>query len=294
MRDLVSPVAVTAHDAGAANLIAGWLAECAGMEVRVAVGGPALAIFGRELPLMPAMPIDRALSGAAVLLSGTSGTSRMEHDARKLARAQSVPSIAVIDHWVNYPERFQRGDEVVLPDAIWVGDEYAETLARQHFPEVPVYLKANRYLDRQVADVAAAAVRHAGPTRILYVLEPIRTAWGRTGVPGEFQALDFFLEQLPRLGASADAEIRLRPHPEDPTGKYNQWVAGVHGHRVSLGTGGSLARAIAWADWVVGCETYAMVVALQAGRRVFSSLPSWAPPCRLPFPGIEHLRSLSE
>lgn len=294
MRDLMSPVAVAAHDAGAANLISGWLAEGTGMDVRITADGPARAIFDREWPALPTVPIEAALSGAAVLLSGTSGLSRLEHDARKMARAQSIPSIAVIDHWVNYPQRFRRGDEVVLPDAIWVGDEYAAALANQHFPGVAVHLKVNQYLARQVAEVTAAAAHQAGATRILYVLEPARSTWGREGLPGEFQALDFFLRRLPSLGAGAGPVIRLRPHPEDAPGKYNQWIAAVQGYRVSLDAGGPLSQAIAWADWVVGCETYAMVVALKAGRRVVSSLPPWAPPCRLPYPGIEHLRLTSE
>jgi len=40
---------------------------------------------------------------------------------------------------------------------------------------------------------------------------------------------------------------------------------------------------------VVGCESFALVVALAAGRRVCSTLPPWAPPCRLPQPGIVRL-----
>ena len=43
------------------------------------------------------------------------------------------------------------------------------------------------------------------------------------------------------------------------------------------------------ARWVVGCESQALVVALAAGRQVWSSLPPWAPPCRLPQAGVQRL-----
>jgi hypothetical protein len=43
----------------------------------------------------------------------------------------------------------------------------------------------------------------------------------------------------------------------------------------------------------VGCESMALVVALAAGREVFSSLPPWAPPCRLPHAGVRRLHTRS-
>ena len=123
--ELASPLAVAAHDAGAANLIIGWLRKRRDLEVRPCLAGPAVdlwtAAFGKPQILPPA----EALRGAAALLSGTSYASELEHQARALAKAQGIHSIGVIDHWVNYPNRFLRAGSRVLPEEIWVADKDA-------------------------------------------------------------------------------------------------------------------------------------------------------------------------
>lgn len=287
---LVSPLAVAAHDAGAANLIAGWLQHDMPLDVRIAADGPARAILTAACPSGRCAPIEAALDGAQMLLSGTSRASLIEHEARKLARARGVRAVAVVDHWVNYRPRFQRGDEYVLPDVVWVVDAYAAAAAREAFPGVSICEQPNRYLDALLAEIGPPRPP-SDETRILYVLEPFRTNWSHGEMSGEFQALDFFLERLPSLGAASRLRIRLRPHPDDPPGKYDAWIE-RHADRfdVAMDAESPLASALTWADWVVGCETYAMVVALYAGRAVWSSLPPWAPACRLPHDGIRHLR----
>jgi hypothetical protein len=61
---------------------------------------------------------------------------------------------------------------------------------------------------------------------------------------------------------------------------------------VGLDTHPTLNQAITNAKWVVGAETFAMVVADAAGRQTYSSLPPWAHRCQLPQISINHLRDL--
>lgn len=291
--ELRLPLAVVAHDAGAANLIAGWIRDVPAARLRVCASGPAARIFAAEIPHLAPLTLSAALDGAEMLLSGTSGAhSDLEHEARRLARTHGVPSIGVIDHWVNYAPRFFRHGEVVLPDEIWVADAHAAALARRTFTDTPVREQPNRYLERLAAQARAAARAHPERLHVLYVLEPMRTTWGHGAEAGEFQALEFFVEHSHLLGLPREAEFRLRPHPSEPVGKYDAWLAHQTGMPVTLDSTASLAEAIGWADWVVGCESYALAAALAAGRRVASTLPSWAPACRLPHPEIVHLCEL--
>ena len=55
-----------------------------------------------------------------------------------------------------------------------------------------------------------------------------------------------------------------------------------------------VASAINNADIVLGVESFALTLALKAKRPVFSTLPPWAPPIRLPQQDIIQLRKLSE
>jgi hypothetical protein len=307
--ELRAPLAVVCHDAGACNVILPWLGPpghpLPGWQ-RPVMRGPAAALFaqrfGEALAGAPAptprsastladdSTLQSALDGAAMLLSGTGWASDLEHRARRLARQRGIFSVAVIDHWVNYPMRFERVGEVIWPDEFWVTDDEALALARRAFAGATVRCFDNLYLHAEVAAVGSLPPDGA---QLLYVLEPMRSDWGR-GVPGEFQALDHFVRQWAAgnvAGLPAKVPLRLRPHPSDPPDKYRTWMAAQRSRRldVALDTHTTLAEAIGASAWVVGCESFALVVALAAGRRVWTSLPPWAPACRLPHPGIERL-----
>lgn len=295
--ELRSPLAVVCHDAGACNVILPWLCRPE-LGLRPVMDGPAAALyharFGEAATSGRGTELDAALEGAAMLLSGTGWASDLEHRARQKARASGIFSVAVIDHWVNYPMRFERQGATVWPDEFWVTDERAVEIAEYSFPGAVVRCFDNLYLRAEAAAVAPlppASGQPDEPPQVLYVLEPMRTDWGR-GVPGEFQALDHFMRTRVAAGVPAKAPIRLRPHPSDPPGKYDAWIAAQRRRaNVALDRQATLAGAIGASHWVVGCESFALVIALAAGRRVFTSLPPWAPGCRLPQPGIVRLRS---
>ncbi len=302
MMDLLArPLSVVAHDAGAANHIFAWLGckhatMCltgpawqlweAHLQKKNALGSDSWLTPQRKCVYSPSSRLDlaAALDGAVTVVTGTGWESSLEHDARKLARDMGIRSIAVIDHWVNYADRFIRNREQVLPDEIWVSDSYAEKIAKATFPTVQVKQQTNKYMEKLVAEVESCQTSTTSQAndRILYVLEPIRQNWGELTEPGEFLALDYFMANLHCAPVSQDAQIRLRPHPSDPPGKYYAWIARQLNPQVTLDLSTSLAEAIAWSNVVAGCQTYAMVLALACKRTVISTIPPWAPPCTLP------------
>jgi hypothetical protein len=306
---IASLLTVVAHDAGAANHIFAWLGD---QNPTLCLEGPARDLWlarlqkvdpsivretllpvGRDIlqSLFTESDLTAAMSGAATVITGTGWGSDLEHRARQIARDRGMRSIAVIDHWVNYSDRFVRNGEQVLPDEIWVSDTYAAEIARATFPTVRVIQQPNIYLAELVAEVKSCQLLTPvrASHRVLYVLEPIRHAWGELAENGEFLALDYFMAERQRAGIELDAEIRLRPHPSDPPGKYNEWL-NRHDHpRLCLDPSATLSEALGWSNVVVGCQTYAMVIALACGSTVISSIPPWAPTCTLPQLEIIHL-----
>ena len=294
--ELHLPLAVVCHDAGAANIIFAWLRQHlskhsdAGKDWRICLEGPARNLWLADFVLSKIQLVDdlgSACSGVATVLTGTGWASDLEHQARLIAKANKQCSLAVIDHWVNYAPRFFRNGQVVFPDTIIVTDSYAKAEAERVFPELPTVVYPNQYLLDAVAQIPPVTVE-AG---VLYVLEPIHAPWA-VDHPGEFQALDFFVANSTKLFPNGIPPIRLRPHPSDSPGKYDHWMLMNSDIQVSLDTHVSLADSIACAAWVLGAETYAMIVALEAGRRVVSTLPTWGHACRLPHEGIIHLRDM--
>lgn len=280
---LPQPLAVALHDAGAANIAIAWCAAAASPPERIWVAGPAEALwearFGREA--MVAGP-EGLLDGARSLLSGTGWASDLEHRARVEAARRGIRSIAVIDHWVNFPARFERDGERQLPDEVWVGDEYALGIAERSFPNTRVAHHPNLYLQEQ-ADRAGPV---PGDGDILFVAEPARSDWG-AGKPGEFQALDYFMSHRLEFGIPPHAAMRLRPHPSDSEGKFDSWIA-AH-EAVTLDRSTDLSAALRDARWVVGMNSMALVVAARSGRTAISALPPNAPPCVLPHEAIQRL-----
>lgn len=293
MRNLMLPeyprsTAVVCHDAGAGNIVIAGLLETGRSDWRAYMRGPAEKLWRSAYSRVALCnTLDSALEGVELLVTGTGWGSDIEHNARSLANSRGIRSVAVIDHWVNYAERFVRHGEIVWPDEFWVTDDYAMEIAKHAFPGQPVFKVPNRYLESQMRVIKQAG--EASTPELLYVLEPIRSDWGR-GLQGEFQALDYFVRNMARLGLSPDTEIRLRPHPSDAPGKYNDWIADHVTLNIQLDDTVSIAQSLGRASWVAGCESFALVLALMAGRKVYCTLPPWAPPSRLPHRGLIHIR----
>ena len=286
MTDWPLPTAVVAHDAGAANLIIAWI-KAWKWSVRPCVQGPALKLWEQAFPgqTIWATP-EVAMEDCVSLLTGTGWASNLEHEARRYGLSRGLRVAAVLDHWVNYAPRFQRAGETVWPDEVWVADASAAEVVRQELPPLPIRQLKNFYLQAQVDQVAPPP----GDGTLLYVLEPVRNDWG-LGVQGEFQALEYFLARYDALEFGPIRRVLLRPHPSDPAGKYDRYLyAGSH---IELDYSLDMAAALSQADVVVGVESFALTLALAAGRTVYSSLPPWAPKLRLPQEGIRQIRRLS-
>ena len=279
------PTAVVAHDAGAANLIIAWL-KAWRWPVRACVDGPARKLWDQAFPLqLTYQSVAEALEGASSVVTGTGWASMLEHEARCQARTRGLRVAAVVDHWVNYPQRFERDGQVILPDELWVADNWAADIAKWVLPPMPIQVFDNLYLQTQVAQVTTPPEDGT----LLYVLEPVRSAWGR-GEQGEFQALDYTLQHLDELFDIPICQIVLRPHPSEPADKYRRYLDADP--RIVMQSSADISLAISQADIVVGVESFALTLALAAGRPVFSSLPPWAPPLRLPQEGIQQIRRL--
>lgn len=311
-----SSVAVCAHDAGAASHMAAWLAPLQ-PQLRLCLAGPAKQLFNARLGAAsrPTKTMAQVLDGAQVLISGTGWASDLEHRARRLARQRGIPSVAVLDHWLNYRERFHWYGQEVLPDQLWVADAEAAALAKAAFPNVPVLELPNHWLECLCKEVKAIrsggrgdypSQPHRPARRLLYLLEPIRVPWSKgpagAAESGEFQGLRYWLQQLPHLieqgwvAPQAELEgLALRPHPSEAAGKYNAFIAeAAAAWPIQLDPASGLAESLAWADAAFGCETQALVAAMACELPAFSTVPPWASPCRLPQASLHHLNQLED
>ncbi|MBU0689934.1 MAG: hypothetical protein KJ850_03175 [Gammaproteobacteria bacterium] len=291
-------IAVISCDAGGAEIVSSYVRR-QNLTARFVLEGPACKIFERKLGRLEICPLEEAILQSSSILCGSSWKSDIEVDAIRLARLHGKRSIVFIDHWVNYRDRFVRSGETVFPDEIWVGDDMARELAQEALPGLPITLVENPYLldvREELKGIKKRQVASLGSASILYVCEPIgehallrygdRRYWGYD----EEEALRYFLNNYQSLGMPIE-RILIRPHPSESVEKYF-WVQKEFDLPIEIGGALTLLEEISESDVVVGCESMAMVVALAAGKKVFSCIPPGGRECSLPHKDIAMLRDV--
>jgi hypothetical protein len=286
-------VAIVSHDAGGAEMLASYVSQHT-LACRFILEGPAVKVFNRRLGAVEIISLADGLSLCDQILCGTSWQSDLEWRAIGLGQAAGKRTVAFLDHWINYPQRFIRNGVQHLPDELWVGDAYAEKLAREHFPNLPIRLEPNPYfidVQRQLAELEVRTASAVGKgKRVLYVSENIsqhaRMVYGDERYFGytEFDAIEYLLGNIHVLGHAIDSVV-IRPHPSDANGKYDALIDRFSGI-AQLGSDKPLLNEIAEADVVVGSQSMAMVVGVLANKMVISCIPPGGPSCNLPQPQI--------
>ncbi len=290
-------VTIVSHDTGGAEILSSWLKRN-GNAASVVAAGPAEKIFRHKCPQAEFLSLEKALMKTDWLLSGTGWESNFERKAIFKAKKLGLKTIAFLDHWTNYRERFEENGSVILPDEIWVGDIQAEQIAKNLFDKIPILLKPNPYFEDLLDEIdnIQQIKSNTKRTQILYVCEPIEDHalkqhgdtryWGYT----EHDALRFFLLNISKIFQQIDL-ITIRPHPSETKEKY-KWAKSFTQLPVRFGGKKSLLEETVESNIIVGCESMAMVVGLLAKNRVISTIPPGGRPCQLPQLDIENLQQL--
>lgn len=286
-------ILVACHDAGGAELVSSFISRT-GVLARAVLSGPAERIFARKLPNITRISLAEGLTCASRLICGTSWPATLECEAILAAREAGVPSVAVLDHWINYRRRFERNGVFYNPDVVWVCDELAEQIAHKELPELAVTRIENPYRLELIDQLAAMpSVESRRSLSILYVTEPTAEAslllYGDSRHFGytEIQALREFLIRLNDWVEVG--EVVIRPHPTEPADKYS-WACADS--RIRIDVGAPLLMQVAYADIVVGCNSMAMVVASWLAKRVMCAIPKGGRGFSLPVDGIEFLNEV--
>jgi len=293
---------IVVHDAGGTEMLHNWAKARDDYQFSYVAEGPARTILQKfsvsSEDVYEREHLNGNLDRYSTIFTATSWGSNLERTAVRNARAKNVQVITFLDHWYDYRPRFLEGSELILPDEVWVTDQAALDLLAESVPEVKeTKVIGNPYLGSARTFFEQAEPISADPNglRILYVTEPkSRASEAKCGNPkawfgyDEFDALKYFFSQLrQRSAATAVAAIRIRPHPAEEADKYTQYGDFGDEIPVTISRGNSLFDDCLWADWLVGCESMALVVGIVAGKRVFSCIPKNGRACALPHQEIE-------
>jgi len=295
-------IGVVCHDAGGAEIVSSYI-FLNNIAARYCLEGPAIKVFNRKFDDIENNTLSDVISDVDWILCGTSWQSNLEWNAIKKAKNQGKKVISFLEHWVNYPERFNRNGVTELPDEIWVGDIYAQKIAEESFPGLKVKLLYNPYFVeiRERLGKLKPKKRSLEKHTAVFLCENISSHMllqhGDVNYLNytEHDSLKFFMDNIKKVDKDLDVII-IRPHPseDNPEEKYG-W-AKTHPINafcnIQFSKEEDLMQDIIDCDIVVGAETMAMVVGLILRKRVVSSIPEEGRKCILPYSKIEHIKKL--
>ena len=227
-----------------------------------------------------------------VLVTGTSRLDLVPLDAQwwDAARSIGVPSVAVLDHWIGYWQKFTRHNRFdTVPDAIAVMDSYARDRLVELGCRGPRLVVTGQpaldTLTKEELPGCRAARDHWGLSDdawvVLFVSEPIAADHGARLGYDETDALSLLLEALDGL----PAELVVKPHPREQPDRLAE-VLRRFGRPARVETRLDGRSAAAGADSVAGMTSVLLLEAALAGRPVLSIQPG------VREPWTEHFGSL--
>lgn len=290
-------IGIIVNDPGGTELIASWLIEKKNLKFQLCFGKNAELIIKREFGNVQPVDLKELIITSDWVLCGTSYKVDLEWRAIKLAKKYKKKSVVFLDHWVNYKKRFIRNGELILPDEIWVADNFAFRIASKKFSKLTIKLVRNPYLKKikqVIQDKNIKTKSNPRSKKILYLCEPItigselntKRIWGYT----EKEAIEYFIRNLKYINKDI-TKLSFRPHPKENIEKYD-WIKEKFDLPISVEKNIELLDQIIEADIVSGCATMGMVVGLVANKKVISFIPPSAKTIPLPFKKIIPIEKL--
>lgn len=262
-------VLVVVHDAGAAEIIAGYVrSQLKHKAFMCFASGPAAKIFRREhisfsrIAEATVARIIRAHSDAAYMLTGTAWMTHIEPLAITEAKKVGLKTVVYLDSWGDYRMRFgypRSSWKKILPGEFWVGDKDALLLARKQFAHARIQLVPNQY-----TRAVLAAYRKTKKNRNSVLFLSRRA-------PAAGRILKELLKELSIRVAPPPIIIRL--HPAENKTRYNAVIKKYGGFLQIEKSHAGLESDLARARTVIGLETAAMAISMQLGITTIRVMP---------------------
>lgn len=300
-------IAVVSHDAGSSELICAFMKEYttkADWHVFAKTSSPMAEICKRHnLPYAPMADAAEQLEDIHpdLLLFGTGWQDKCEQPYVHYCKMHGIPTVAFLDHWSNYRERFgypKNGWEENLGDFTAVHDERAYSLAVSMGLPNPLKLP-NHYLIRLI-EQAAKQKAEVGKT-LLFLSEPTDAVaqktygnplyWGFT----QYTALEDILEHFEDFQCE---DLIIRLHPSERSSNYDAILRRYPTISVQIHDihSAELMDELLCAKVIIGFDTMALYIAALLGKSVISYLPTKSREFLLPLPKnrqLNHLDHLS-
>lgn len=192
--------------------------------------------------------LQQSLENSDLLVTSTGWMTNLEKDAVSLANSLRLPTLSVIDHWINYRDRF--GPMISdLPNHIAVNNSVAFDLCKQTFPNTNISI----FKDYQLAYYKQYLVNRQplNDKCILVVLDAVTNA--------SFIKLKPILQKLIKLmekfSKNMDLELVFRLHPAQKLINSVDFISLLNNSRIQEFSDNPLEQDLHRAEIVVGIDS---------------------------------------
>lgn len=298
-------IAVVSHDAGCSELLCAMISQHrydAAWQVFAQPKSPMALICERHS--LSFTPIDDAAQQLKILkpdtlFFGTGWQEKVERPYVVYCKEHAIPTVAFLDHWSSYRERFSYPDdnwEKNCGDFTAVHDEKALQLALNLHLPYPIALP-NLYLQKLLHEAKSKNIPLT--QNLLFLSEPTDAVakstygdenyWGFT----QYTALEDILKNFERFGC---AGLTIRLHPSEKSSGFKKILQKYPHVRVQINDAQTfeLTHQLLSAKIILGFDTMALYTAALMGKSVVSYLPSSNRNFLLPLTSSQQLRTLKE
>lgn len=257
------------HDAGGAELLSSFIVANK-LIGKFLLSGPAIKIFqSKNLPI--AENQISALKAETSILFSSTGTTDFEYSTMSIARQSDTKVFVILDHWVNYTERFKRRGEEVTPNLILVVDEYAYEIAKKKFPSNEVILTKNYFLESIKRDFLNLDEKMIEYDYVFMCESQSKNSTIELALKSDIvQGMRYFFDYLSSIGEN-NSRILVRPHPSDIDKDYMS-ITPKSFPSVTISSKRNLLEVLRISNVIVGCNSMALVIADAVGKTVFSAV----------------------
>jgi len=215
------------------------------------------------------------INNSEIIITGTSKINNIEYSVRKICQMNNIINITIIDHWTGYLKRFKKGKELILPNYLFVFNKQSFLMAKKIFNGKLVVKKFRNYFEEKLLENIKGKKKKS--LNLLYVLEPFDGKF-------EFDALNRF--KIAVLKFDLKFNIIFKLHPSEKIDKYSNWIKENKNLNIKLVNEVNISNTLSWADYVIGLESYLLVLAMKSKKKVYTLLPLKGKKFRLPFKKI--------
>ena len=137
-------IGISSNDAGGAEILSEYVINNKNKYLFF-LSGPAIKIFKKKISNLKISKFNKSIHKLSLVISSTGWATKNEIDIIHQCKVNKIKVCAFLDHWINYKKRFIRGNKLLLPNELWVGDNDAKKIAKKNFKKIKIVLVPNPY-----------------------------------------------------------------------------------------------------------------------------------------------------